>query len=387
MRRGYVPFICALAILVAGCNLPQPTPDPEIVATAVAATLAPSPAVTTPEPGETLLPHSLLYLSARSGSQQVWRLERDGVTQTQVTSEDASVNYFAASRADGSVAFVTHNQLYLVDAEGGNRRLLVDNAAADAEADDFVYRARVSDPVFSPDGRYLAYAFNGLWILDTSNNLAVHLLENELDDGDPERIYAPIRWAPNGVQLLIGITGSDYSTLAFVNPGEEPLVTELEFRNLCCHVSWSLDSTSVLVASPFDGLIEAGFWRYNALSGEVSELIAAETDGLYEFAGWPLELASGGLQYFYASSAELGAADVPLYMVSSGPNGVDGRALVREEPFANIGEVLWAPDGSLALIVQRRPEGGAGGAVLVAFAGARQLQLLMDDGHAMQWGE
>jgi hypothetical protein len=366
--------------------LPQATPDPEIVATAVAATLAPSPPVATPAPGEVMLPHSLLYLSARSGSQQVWRLERDGATQSQVTGEDGGVSYFAVSPVDGSVAFVTNNQLYLVDADGGNRRLLVDNTA-DAQASDFAYRTRISDPKFSPNGRYLAYAFNGLWILDTSNNQAVHLLENDLVEGDPERIYAPVKWAPNSVQLLIGITSADSSSLAFVNPGEDPLLTELDVQNLCCHANWSPDSASILVASPFDGLIEAGLWRYEALSGDVTELIAAETDGLYEFAGWPVELPGGSLQYFYASSAELGAADVPLYMVSSGSNGVDGRALVRQEPFANIGEALWAPDGSLALIVQRRPEGGAGGAVLVAFASDRQLQLLMDDGHAMQWGD
>lgn len=386
MKHLLVPAVMALMILTASCNLPQPVPDPAEVATAVAATLAPSPAVTTPEPGVAVLPNSLLYLSARSGSQQVWRLERDGVTQTQITAEDADVNFFAASQLDGSVAFASGNQLYLVDASGGNRRLLVDNAAANTQAEDFAYTARISDPQFSPDGRYLAYAYNGLWILDTSNNQAVHLLENQVDDGRPERVYAPIKWAPNGVQLLLSVTGSDYSSIAFVNPGADNLVTEVDARNLCCSASWSPDSASVLVASPFDGLIEAGLWRYDVLSGEVTELIAAETDELYEFAGWPLELSGGSLQYFYASTAELGSADAPLYMVSSGPDGVSGRALVRAEPFSNIGEALWAMDGSLALIVQRRPEGGAGGAVLVAFADDRQLQLLMDDGHAMQWG-
>jgi dipeptidyl aminopeptidase/acylaminoacyl peptidase len=376
-----------LALLIAGCNLPQPAPDPAVVATAVAATLAPSPAVVTPEPGESLLPHSLLYLSARSGSQQVWRLERDGVTQTQVTAEDATVDYFSVSPVDGTMAFVTSNQLYLIDADGSNRRLLVDNAAADAQADGFAYSQRISDPQFSPDGRYLAYAYNGLWILDISNNQAVHLVENVLDEeGGPARLYTPVKWAPNGVQLLLSQTGADYSSIAFVNPGADALLTEVDVRNLCCHVGWAPDSVSVLIASPFDGLIEAGLWRYNALSGEVSELIAAETDGLYEFAGWPIELENGSLQYFYASASELGLSDVPLYMVSSGPDGVSGRALVRAEPFSNIGEALWAADGSLALVVQRRPEGGAGGAVLVAFADDRQLQLLLDDGHALQWG-
>lgn len=374
-------------ILMTACTLPQPEPDPAVVATAVAATLAPQPVLTSTSDEAVLLPHAVFFISERSGSPQVWRLDRDGVTQTQVTNETAGVLSFSVSRADGSVAFVSSNQLYLVENDGGNRRLVVDNAAADMQSADFAYRQRISDPKFSPDGHYLAYGYNGLWVLDLTNNQAVHLLENDLsDEGAPDRIYASLAWAPNSQQLLLSIASENTSTLGFMNPGAHALFTEVDARNICCHVNWAQDSSSVLIASPHTGLIRAGMWRYDALTGDESELIAGETDGLYEFAGWPLQLEDGSLRYLYGSATELPGVDLPLYIVSSDANGVSNRQQLRAESFSNVGELLWADDGSLALVLQYRPEGGPAGPVVLEFMGEGQTELLLDSAQQLQWG-
>lgn len=381
-------------VLVAGCNYPSnpQTPTPDFVATAVAGTLTAegfstlAPASPTPE---NLLPHFVYFLSAG----QVWRLGRDGASQTQVTEEDTPVDSYDVSHGDGSVAYVADNQLYLINADGSNRRLLVDNAAADPEAADYFYRQQINDPRFSPDGRYLAYAFDGLWILDLSINQAVHLVTNELEEtGDgaivPEAFYMPLAWAPNSEQLLISVGGLESSTLAFLDPGADPLVIEVESSSgiVCCHAAWAPDNKTVLVGSPYIGLIEPGLWRYDAATGEPTELLGVNDEGLFQFVGWPLQLADGSLRYFYTSSTEIPVSDLPLFMMRSDADGVSNRIELRPDSFSNIGEVLWAEDGSLALVVQMNPSGGASGSAVLASSDGRQLQVLLNDAQLLRWG-
>lgn len=384
--------LAALLLMLAGlaaCNFPTATPANDgAVATAVAATLTPQ-SLPTATSAAGVLPRSVYYLSSRSGSQQVWRLDADAITQTQVTAEDDDISYYDVSRADGRVAFVTRNQLYLIDANGGNRRLVVDNAAANVHAPDYVFRNRISDPRFSPDGRYLAYAYDGLWILDLSNNQAVHLLPNETAgeglDLKAEVFYVPVEWAPNSLQMLLMIANSETMRLAFVNPGAEQLLTELDASQglICCQVAWAPDSSFALVANSTMGLIEPGLWRYDASNGAEHKLLE-ESDELVQFAGWPLVLPNGDLQYLYASTAATDG-DAPLFMVRSAADGVAARTQLRPDAFSQINEVLWAEDGTLALMVQRGP-GGASGSVLLVRSDTSQVELLLDEGHGLRWG-
>ena len=383
---------CAVILwLAAACSLPS-NPGP----TVTAAALEPTPTVTeSPAPTPTalpILPQPLYYLSGRSGSQQVWRLERDGLTQTQITSEGSDVISFDISPADGSVAYVSANQLYLAAADGSNRRLLVDNAAADAQAADYYTTQQLSDVHFSSDGRILAYAFNGLWVADLVTFQANHVLANQVQTRENGNIvlknyYAPLLWAPEDQLVLITTGNAQSSALAILELAAEPRVIKLETNLACCHAAWAPDGSSLLVADPFIGLVEPGLWRYAAATGEQTALFATEDNGVLHFAGWPLQLADGSLYYFYATAAEAPEGDVPLYMVRSAVDGVNGRTQLRPEAFSNLTEALWAEDGSLALLVQARPDGGSGGSVLLAAANGSQLQLLLEDGHRLTWGQ
>ncbi|MEX1247040.1 MAG: hypothetical protein WEA61_01040 [Anaerolineales bacterium] len=388
------PAVILILLLATGCNFPgieQVTqPSPATITPSSPAAQSDVPAAPEAAP---LLPHSVYFLSERSGSRQVWRLEGVGASQAQVTHEANDVLAFDVSRIDGSVAFVVDNQLYLVDADGSERRLMVDNASADIEAAAYFYTQRISDPRISPDGRYLAYAYDGLWIVDLTTNQAIHPLQNQMEATEnetlaAEKYYAPLAWAPDSQQLLLSVGGSETSTLAFWNPAAVSSVSEVESDTglVCCQAAWAPDSTSALVASPYAGLIEAGLWRYDALAGVETRLLEAERDGLFQFAGWPLQLADGELQYFYASTAEIPEGDVPLYMVRSSGDGVSGRTQLRSDAFSNIAEALWAEDGALALVVQARLDGGLGGSVVLAFSDGRQLQLLLDSAFQIRWG-
>ena len=87
-----------------------------------------------------------------AGLVQVYRLDKDGKTVTQITFEPAKVEYYDVSLVDGSVAYVSNNQMFTVNADGSNRRMIVDGGTRD-ENNPFL--SSITNPVWSPNGRRL----------------------------------------------------------------------------------------------------------------------------------------------------------------------------------------------------------------------------------------
>lgn len=101
-----------------------------------------SPTPTTEAPTETevsatggLLPAPVIYLGvedqvepAAPGKQNLWRLEVDGLTATQITDEVLPVTGFSVSPVNGAIVYTTFsdNDLYLINDDGSERVLLVD---------------------------------------------------------------------------------------------------------------------------------------------------------------------------------------------------------------------------------------------------------------------
>src|SRR4026208_2613994 len=137
MKKCY-PFGVFLVMLAAvlACASPlrnggEPETSSDQVATVVASTLqaltpASSDGGETPEVSPGLLPHILYFTNNDdAGIAQVFRLEMDGTTVTQLTFETSAVDSYDVSQVDGSVAYVAGNQLLLIDADGSDRRVLL----------------------------------------------------------------------------------------------------------------------------------------------------------------------------------------------------------------------------------------------------------------------
>ena len=363
-----------------------------------------SPPVDTLPPQETesflsdanVLPFSLYFLSNMGdwGAYQVWRLEKDGVTQTQVTAEAVSITDFDVSPVDGRVAYIVNNQIFIVDPDGSGRTLLVDGGEVDEEDPDYHFTRRISSVRWSPDGARLAFGRNGINYYDPATGTTTLILPNNLEPLEgiypyPQALYSPHTWSPDGSRLLVEIGFYEGSTLG-VMEAATGAVARFEGYVACCYPYWAPDNRSVLVGSHWMGVTPAGLWRYNALTGEKLELIpSVSPDETLNFIGWPMERPDGVMQYFFTNTAAPPSGTPPLTLVRSANDGVSERVQIRQESW-DPHEALWTPDGSLVVLVEPYVQEAAspldGTIILIDALTDEPVRPLVVSGYRLRWG-
>ncbi len=350
---------------------------------------SPSPA---PLPSQ-LLPRSLYFLNNdKTGLLQVFRLERDGKTIRQITFEPAAVDSFDVSPKDGSLVYVSNNQLLSVDVNGAGRRVLVDGGNPPPE-DNFT--KRVGSPVWSPDGATIAFSLDGLNFYALNTGAVSRVLENQIDrsQGFPmvRELYGPSAYSPDGTKLLINIGYYEAGTFGIYYPAGNALVrfSRPDGNLVCCNPHWVPDGSGLYVAAPTMGMFESGLWYADASNGNVTTLLPGSApDGTYNFADAPQVGPDGKLYFFFNNLKEIpSSGHTPLYMVRSASDGVTGRAQLQPDVFQNVNEVLWAPDASLAVVAYAPTQDVyGGGQALVEYPDGRPSVLLTDFAMQMKWG-
>jgi len=346
-----------------------------------------------------LLPHTFYYLGTdNAGLTQVFRIERDGKTVTQLTFEPVNVLDYDISLSDGSLVYEADNQLILVNADGSNRRLVVEGIPNPNNVRGFYH------PVFSPDGQTLAYNLNGISLYNVSTGVSSLALEDQLIEG-PEffgrETYAPEKYSPDGTKLVIHLLYSDTSSMAIYYPASNSFVRLAcaEDVYICdggswfySDIEWSADSSSFYAAVPAATSIYAGdsLWRVDATTGVVTALAPAGTgDGTVDV---PKELyhASDGQLYFFFGEYDInsGLFDAPeLHLVRSAPDGVTDRTVLRDENFVLMKEALWAPDANFVIVAsapaQDVPNGGQ---AEIVYLDGRPNVVLATFAQQLKWG-
>lgn len=398
----------ASAVLLAllACASPLATPQPmgaDQLATGVALTLQalasplPSSAPTnTPAPVPTpanVLPQALFFLNKDSGGRlQVFRLDPDGHTLSQITFEPVPVDAYDVSSRDGSVAYASNNQLFLVDARGAGRRMLIDGGALD---DNNRWTNTVGAPVFSPDGQTLAFSHGGLNLYTLANGANTRVLENHVDlsAGFPivSELYAPNAYSPDGSRLLINISFNEGGTYGVYVPGSGTLIRlqRADGNLICCRLDWAPNSSGLYIASSALGMVDSGLFYADAATGSVAILLpGSPPDGTYNFADAPHVGADGKLYFFFNNlPAVPTSGHTPLFLVRSGTDGVAGRTKMLPDAFENTNEILWAPDASLAIVVTASSaDAYAGGQARLVYTDGRPGAVLSPFAQDVRWG-
>jgi len=384
--------ILACASLPGGSGPASPVNVETIVAaTFQALTQASAPPALTLQPAQSedssLLPHPLYFLNNDSaGLTQVYRLDQDGITVTQLTFEPANVDDYDVSMMDGSVVYVSNNQLLTINADGSSRSTIFDGDS-------------VNSPVWSPNGETIAFAYKGLNFYSIVSGQSNRVLDDQIDDlggGQtfPRELYWPESYSADGSKLVITLAYYEGASSAIYYPNGGALVrlNGGEGAIICCgDYHLTSDGSVLFAASPSSGMFNAGLWRVDTATGNVTTLLLTSYDtNPGEVADNPFLAADGQLYFFYASlpNADEFINRPPLQIVRSAADGVTGRTILRPETFQNMNEALWAPDASFVIVANPAvPEIYQGGAAQLYYTNAQKAMLpLLPYAMKMKWG-
>jgi hypothetical protein len=397
-------FIMACSLLPSGGGGGSPSSTEDEVATVVALTMQALTPVSDAEPTAvpevpTLFPHSLYFLNNdEAGILQVFRLGRDGKSLTQITNEPSAVNSYDISPVDGSVAYVANNLLFQVNSDGSGRSMLVDNGPADAIHQ---FETTLTSPVFSPDGKTIAYSYMGLQMYSIVAGTSTTAVDETGFDADwggylPSKLFIPQKYSPDGTKILItvAIPNSDGISSAIYNIASDSVINLSggDGARLCCgQQAWTADSSALFSANPTLGMFGSGLWRADAATGTLATLLPTEAGGgNYNLANDPYLAPDGQLYFFYAAvpSPDGFINRAPLQMVRSAPDGVTGRAVLRPETFASMNEALWAPDASFVITAMAPIDDVYAGGLLEMYYTDPSMGVisLIPFGEQLKWG-
>jgi hypothetical protein len=367
-------FLWAVSLMLSACGqlglegrVIAPTEPPTATATS-----NPDPTATAlPTAAPNVLPAPLYFISMRNN--QIWRIERDGMTMVQITREAFDIDDFDASPVDGALVYVSNNTLYRSDANGGNRVVLVDSPKVDATDYKGLWERQIRSPRWRPNGAEVYFGQGGLNFIAADGAGGPHNIvpasaypENlTTRPSEPPVNYWPHSFSPDNAFVLIlkqyypeGIS----PVLMRLNSSAPPMELSNDYGPNCCDITWSQDSQHLYVgnhAPNLHGLDSVGLWRAAVADGKFMPLVRGYTGDLsqppaaaatFTSINYAFE-ANGRLFAFANVRPATDAGQLPPDELGLARVGADGTVtLISAEKYQTI-ETLGATDGSGAVLV------------------------------------
>lgn len=295
------------------------------------------------------------------------------------------------SSLDGTLALVSENKLYLVIPKISTRKLIADGGLIDG-TNHPAYFSMISNPVFSPDGKSLAYAWNGIHLYEISTGTDRHILPNHAIVNGTAQDYArgvhsPGPWSPDGNRLLVVTSYYEGCQLSILDPITGAQTKWQADEPVGCQTSWSEDGRYVIAANPyFTGAIP-GLWQFDAETGQETLNITLDNENHFaNFIGCPFQSASGELLFFHALVGDIPPPEgIRLALVRY---SIENEAPVRILPGDfYIREALWAPEDDAVVVVADR--NGNGRQLFLIDIASGSTSVLIEDAEgvkSLRWG-
>jgi hypothetical protein len=374
MRNKLLPMIIIFTmILVTSACLISPKAqspvDQNQIATLVQQTIQaksteipPTQTIITPTQPEVkeILSRTVYYLAKDpNGKDQIWKLEKDGKTTSVITSLAEGVDYYDVSAQTGIIAYVTGNTLFLL-AKPGDTPIQIVKDDPKTENDLWFTQKGVGYPVWSNDGKKLAFYHAGLAIF-TPQDGSIHMLrQNLLEEGQflmLRELYYPISWSPDDSKMMIGVTYSEGGTMAvYTFRGDQIVKLEKgDGASSCCDSVWAPDGSKIWMSGYSYGGETSDMWMYDAVTGKPSEYLPIKnSNGKYNFVEYP-GIVNHQIYFFYST-----LDDYPNYgqatTLATSPDTTPASPSLLRNDSQKITEAIWAQDGSFALAVQITPD-------------------------------
>lgn len=148
---------------------------------------------------------SVYYLSNQSGEMQIWRVNLDGTNQTQITTADGGVPMFVSP--DGDWVYYLHSlnrQLWRVPSSGGRGELFFDKV-----------RMRYA---ISPNGGKIAFAETigeeKYFLIRDAKAPSTSAGEQKMKFPDPSMRLLDIAWLPDGSAFVYAVSDGTHSSFS-----------------------------------------------------------------------------------------------------------------------------------------------------------------------------
>ncbi len=335
--------------------------------------------------GPAIMPSPLYFID--DATQQVVRLEADGVTTTPLTSETAGVSDFDITSDGVRLAIVTDNTLVEFNLINGTRTVKVEGEPISPENSADRFSRRIHDLHYSPDGDQIAFGLAGVNLVDSgpSTDLFPLLPSSAYPDPDnpssqssdgPIRFFWPVSWSPDGAKILVefayypeagGLAIFDLTRSKLIDfTSDDPAAVA------CCDAAWSPAGDELAIASNFLIYGNPGLSVVDTDAGAITNLVAGmpvegETDPSFSFFKAPYVVSQGNtgetgmeIAVFLNETDDL-SNQMSGYSLSSVIRSADDDVTVlplRSDAIALEGEVAWLADGSgVAYLTDLKIEG------------------------------
>jgi len=293
-------------------------------------------------------PIRIVYVNHADPKNELMSIDPDKATPQQLTSTNGKVFDFDVAPSGDTIAYTVINDensldIWLVDRDGKNPRILLDCGAD-----------RCLVPVWSPDGKFIAYNRQPAGLTPNSPNGAPRPWIVNIETGDDRAVFSDSQaigygalWSPDGTWLATFDGIADQIRVVNLKSGQQVSVP----NSLGLLGSWSPDSTFLVYTDQTMGMnniLKTYLYRADFKTGEVSILLGKGEDTVDHAYGNPAWSPAGD-NIVFSLQPDPEQPDRQLWVIR--PDTLGGPIITSESGFS-YNSYSWDPWG-IGLVIQQ----------------------------------